>query len=186
MFIHLLQRLGSTISHCRPLTSTNSFVRVISSSSVRDSNRDKYEDIWANDFDSFLKMPKSKEIVSSDDDSKSGSSSSSSSEQEQKTKKRPRKEEKKSKSEDQSASKKKQSSSSKNDGDKDQSWELGNKKRVAITEFRGTNYVDIREMYLDKNTGDLKPGMKGISLNLAQWEKLKENVEAIDKVVKSK
>ncbi|KAF7987181.1 hypothetical protein HCN44_011071 [Aphidius gifuensis] len=130
--------------------------------------------------------PKKKKMKKEEKKEKAAKTSSKKASSKQKTKKRPRKEEKKSKSEDQSASKKKQSSSSKNDGDKDQSWELGNKKRVAITEFRGTNYVDIREMYLDKNTGDLKPGMKGISLNLAQWEKLKENVEAIDKVVKSK
>jgi len=39
--------------------------------------------------------------------------------------------------------------------------------------------VDIREYYLD-NAQELKPGKKGISLTVEQWNKLKESIQVID------
>lgn len=39
-------------------------------------------------------------------------------------------------------------------------WDLGNNRQVNVREFKGKLYVDIREMYYDKD-GDLKPGKKG-------------------------
>jgi len=37
---------------------------------------------------------------------------------------------------------------------------LGNNRQVNVRNFKGKYYVDIREMYHDKD-GDLKPGKKG-------------------------
>jgi len=37
---------------------------------------------------------------------------------------------------------------------------LGNNRQVNVRNFKGKYYVDIREMYYDKE-GDLKPGKKG-------------------------
>lgn len=39
-------------------------------------------------------------------------------------------------------------------------WELGNNRQVNVRNFKGKYYVDIREMYHDKD-GELKPGKKG-------------------------
>lgn len=39
-------------------------------------------------------------------------------------------------------------------------WDLGNNRQVNVRNFKGNFYVDIREMYYDKD-GDLKPGKKG-------------------------
>lgn len=39
-------------------------------------------------------------------------------------------------------------------------WDLGNNRQVNVRNFKGKYYVDIREMYYDKD-GDLKPGKKG-------------------------
>ncbi|XP_015590270.1 activated RNA polymerase II transcriptional coactivator p15 [Cephus cinctus] len=71
------------------------------------------------------------------------------------------------------------------DEDEDSVWELGNNRRVTVREFKGNMYVDIREMYLDKS-GDMKPGKKGIALNMVQWRKFVSLVEEIDRVAKSK
>ena len=55
------------------------------------------------------------------------------------------------------------------------------KKRVTVRKFRGKTLVDIREYY-DSN-GELKPGRKGISLTLEQYEKLKKSIAAIDQAI---
>lgn len=39
-------------------------------------------------------------------------------------------------------------------------WDLGNNRQVNVRDFKGKYYVDIREMYYDKE-GDLKPTKKG-------------------------
>ena len=49
---------------------------------------------------------------------------------------------------------------------------LGSNKFVTVTEFRGKVYVGIREYY--EKDGELKPGKKGIALNLEQWNLLKD------------
>lgn len=49
-------------------------------------------------------------------------------------------------------------------------FELDSKRKVTLSQFKGKWRVDIREFYDDK--GEMKPGRKGISLSLEQWEKL--------------
>ncbi|WIA32807.1 hypothetical protein OEZ86_005989 [Tetradesmus obliquus] len=48
--------------------------------------------------------------------------------------------------------------------------DLGSKRQVAISEFKGTYYVNVREFY-EKN-GELLPGSKGLSMTGEQWGKL--------------
>ncbi|QRV83406.1 RNA polymerase II transcriptional coactivator SUB1 [Ceratobasidium sp. AG-Ba] len=48
-------------------------------------------------------------------------------------------------------------------------FEISGKRRVTIRSFNGMKLVDIREMYTDKSTGELKPGKKGISLAEEQF-----------------
>ncbi|GAB4820297.1 hypothetical protein N2152v2_007343 [Parachlorella kessleri] len=47
---------------------------------------------------------------------------------------------------------------------------LSNKRKASISEFKGKHYVNIREYY--EKDGELKPGLKGISLPADQWQKL--------------
>ncbi|XP_074650214.1 RNA polymerase II transcriptional coactivator-like [Tubulanus polymorphus] len=119
-------------------------------------------------------MPKTKEFISSSEDSDS--------EVEQPKKK-------KSKSEDKKAKKKASSPPPADEDDgtmKGESGEtmykLSKMRFVSVSEFRGKPLVNIREYY-DKD-GDLKPGRKGISLSIDQWNMLKQNMDAIDKDVK--
>ncbi|XP_057303086.1 activated RNA polymerase II transcriptional coactivator p15-like [Hydractinia symbiolongicarpus] len=68
-------------------------------------------------------------------------------------------------------------------GDDDaSSWDLGKKKKVSISEFKGQTYINIREYY--EADGELKPGRKGIALNLSQWDELTKVVDKINKKIK--
>lgn len=116
-------------------------------------------------------MPKSKEYVSSDDDS---------SETEEVKSKRKQKREIDDTGE--KTSKKSKRESSENE---DGTWDLGNNRQITVRDFKGKLYVDIREMYFDKD-GNLKPGKKGICLTVAQWRKLLSVMEDVDKVLHSK
>ncbi len=51
-------------------------------------------------------------------------------------------------------------------------FELGSRKRVCVRTFKGQVVVDLRDYYRDKTDGQMKPGKKGLSLSVAQWEKL--------------
>ncbi|EPQ57524.1 PC4-domain-containing protein [Gloeophyllum trabeum ATCC 11539] len=64
--------------------------------------------------------------------------------------------------------------------DGEQYVDLGKKKRATVRSFKGQVYVDIREFYGED--GDEKPGKKGVSLNLEQWETLKKSIETIDRL----
>lgn len=56
---------------------------------------------------------------------------------------------------------KKPEKSKKTKSDDDESvWKLSDNRQVSVRMFKGNLYVDIREMYYDKE-GDLKPGKKG-------------------------
>lgn len=47
---------------------------------------------------------------------------------------------------------------------------IGNNRFVSLSNFKGVLYVDIREFYEDKESGELKPGKKGMktSLNIGE------------------
>ena len=62
--------------------------------------------------------------------------------------------------------------------------QLGGKRKVRVSRFKGKIYVNIREYYDDKNTGEEKPGNKGIALTLEQWERLSESVSEITQQTK--
>jgi len=75
-----------------------------------------------------------------------------------------------------STSNKKQKTSSKEP--KELKVELGNKRFVSLSHFKGRTSVDIREFY--EKDGDMLPGKKGISLTIEQWELLKKLIPEID------
>ena len=58
---------------------------------------------------------------------------------------------------------------------------LGKMKYVSVRSFKNMVLVDIREYY--EKDGELKPGKKGISLQAAQWNLLKENMNEIDEKI---
>jgi hypothetical protein len=62
-------------------------------------------------------------------------------------------------------------------------WELGSNRKVKLNTFKGKQLIDIREYYEDKETGELKPGRKGIALTVDQWDKLKKYIDAIDEAL---
>ncbi len=55
-------------------------------------------------------------------------------------------------------------------------FELGAKRKVTVSVFKGKVLVNIREFYEDKNTGEEKPGSKGIALSKEQWKSLLQQV----------
>ncbi|XP_006611763.1 activated RNA polymerase II transcriptional coactivator p15 [Apis laboriosa] len=118
-------------------------------------------------------MPKSKEYVSTDDDS---------SDEEMKPKKKQKRE---IEDKEEKVSKKLKNESNKDESNKDTVWDLGNNRQISVRDFKGKLYVDIREMYYDKEA-NLKPGKKGICLNVTQWKKLLNVMDDVDKAVKSK
>ncbi|THH06600.1 hypothetical protein EW145_g3975 [Phellinidium pouzarii] len=60
--------------------------------------------------------------------------------------------------------------------------DLGKKRRATVRSFKSQLMVDIREFYGSED--DLKPGKKGISLSIEQWEELKTNIATIDGFIK--
>lgn len=62
--------------------------------------------------------------------------------------------------------------------------ELSDYKKVTINKFKNNYYVDIREYYRD-NDGEMKPGRKGISLSIDQWETLTDNIKEINQEIKN-
>lgn len=63
--------------------------------------------------------------------------------------------------------------------------DLGRKRTVKISEFKGKRYIDIREYYEDKSTKELKPGKKGITLYLDEFNRLVEAADDIRKAMRS-
>lgn len=59
--------------------------------------------------------------------------------------------------------------------------QLSSKRNVSIQKFRGKTLVSIREYY--EKDGELRPGAKGISLSVDQWQVLKNNVSAIEEAI---
>ncbi|KAG9289108.1 hypothetical protein G9A89_022417 [Geosiphon pyriformis] len=62
-------------------------------------------------------------------------------------------------------------------------FKLNQKKRVTVRKFKNMVLVDFRE-YFESGDGSLKPTKKGISLQIDQWNKLKELVDDIDEEVR--
>ncbi|KAH7909329.1 transcriptional Coactivator p15-domain-containing protein [Hygrophoropsis aurantiaca] len=58
--------------------------------------------------------------------------------------------------------------------------DLGKNKRATVGAFKGNIFVDLREYY--GADGDKKPGKKGLSLTLEQWNTLKGGVDTIDRL----
>jgi len=52
-------------------------------------------------------------------------------------------------------------------------------KKVSVSKFKGQLLVNFREYYVDKSTGEEKPGSKGITLNRSQWEEFKKVVRLV-------
>ena len=67
--------------------------------------------------------------------------------------------------------------------DDSKSFNLGKNIFVSISEFKGQVRVDIREYYFD-DKGDLRPGKKGISLSMDEWNKIKSYLPKIEKAIK--
>ncbi|KAK0504587.1 transcriptional Coactivator p15-domain-containing protein [Armillaria luteobubalina] len=67
-----------------------------------------------------------------------------------------------------------------NTSDGDKYIDLGKKKRATVRSFKGMSLLDIREFYGQE--GEEKPGKKGISLSLEQWNTLKQGVDTIDRL----
>ncbi|GAA5893530.1 hypothetical protein JCM8208_000823 [Rhodotorula glutinis] len=59
--------------------------------------------------------------------------------------------------------------------------DLGANKRVVVSAFKGKTLVQIREYYND--SGEWKPGKKGIALPVDAWDRLKKSVGAIDAAI---
>jgi hypothetical protein len=45
--------------------------------------------------------------------------------------------------------------------------------RVEISEYKGSQYLNLRVWYTDKNTNELKPTQKGITVKPELYEELK-------------
>ncbi|GMS91906.1 hypothetical protein PENTCL1PPCAC_14081 [Pristionchus entomophagus] len=63
----------------------------------------------------------------------------------------------------------------------DEMIEIGKMKFATVRSFKGQTYVDIREYYMDKTSGEMRPGKKGISLNVEQYDNFKKAIGDIDK-----
>lgn len=70
------------------------------------------------------------------------------------------------------------------EGEKEPTWELGSQKFITIGDFKGKTYINIREYYTDQKSGDVRPGKKGIGLNIEQWQNLCSSIDEVNKVLK--
>uniref|UniRef100_A0A023FT67 Activated RNA polymerase II transcriptional coactivator p15 n=1 Tax=Amblyomma parvum TaxID=251391 RepID=A0A023FT67_AMBPA len=81
------------------------------------------------------------------------------------------------------ADNKSKSGASSSGDNEDGKFMIGKKRYVSVREFKGRVMVDIREYYEDSNC-DLKPGKKGICLQLDQWNALKNQIDDIDAAIR--
>ena len=156
-------------------------------------------------------MPKSKELIDSDDDFSSSEETkpkvkkqkvekktavasdddASSGEEEVKPKGKKQKVEKK--TAESAPAKEAKKSAAKQDSDNEnntsttgpdgtQMYSLAKMRYISVSEFKGKAFVNIREYY--EASGKTLPGKKGISLSLDQWENLKKNMSKIDADIK--
>ncbi|EXF82701.1 hypothetical protein COL5a_003121 [Colletotrichum fioriniae] len=62
-------------------------------------------------------------------------------------------------------------------------WDLSNKRRIGLSQFKNTTFVNIREFY--EKDGDMLPGKKGISLTVPQYEALVKAMPAISEKLRA-
>lgn len=86
----------------------------------------------------------------------------------------------------------------------DEAVQLGSRKRITVRKYNKAVLVDIREVrhvhlvdvyivvdergtqyYVDKATDEEKPGKKGISLTLPQFEELKKHLDAVSQAAEA-
>jgi len=79
---------------------------------------------------------------------------------------------------------KKSKKAKKDDSPEPKIWDLGKSRKVSLSQFKGSTYVDIREYYMAD--GEEKPGKKGISLSIEQWGKLLNFADEVNKELKAK
>lgn len=61
--------------------------------------------------------------------------------------------------------------------------QLSNKRRIGISQFKNTTFINIREYY--EKDGEMLPGKKGISLTVAQYETLVNVIPAINEKLRT-
>jgi hypothetical protein len=60
--------------------------------------------------------------------------------------------------------------------------QLSETRYIEVTKFRGKTLISIREYYKDQS-GQMRPGKKGISLSVSQWTTIIENAEKINDTI---
>jgi len=58
-------------------------------------------------------------------------------------------------------------------------FKIGGKRFVSVSKFKGITLVNVREYY-ESESGELKPGKKGISLKLDEWRSLVRQIDKVD------
>ncbi|ODV90701.1 hypothetical protein CANCADRAFT_109841 [Tortispora caseinolytica NRRL Y-17796] len=61
---------------------------------------------------------------------------------------------------------------------------LSGSKRITISKFKNRPLISIREYYMDTNSGEYRPGKKGIALSIQVWREIMDNIPAIDVALK--
>jgi len=59
-------------------------------------------------------------------------------------------------------------------------------KRATVSSFKGAMRVDLRGFYRHKESGEVRPTPKGISLSVSEWNTLKSHMDAIDRIIDAK
>ena len=57
-----------------------------------------------------------------------------------------------------------------------------NERRCTVSKFKGKVRVDIREYYQDES-GEMRPGKRGLSLSAEEWQKLESYVSLINEAI---
>ncbi|KAK3685047.1 RNA polymerase II transcriptional coactivator-like protein [Podospora appendiculata] len=70
------------------------------------------------------------------------------------------------------------------DADGNMYWEIGPMRRVNTASFKGKTLINIREYYTAPD-GESKPGKKGISLSLEQYQQLLKIIPDLNKDLRS-
>lgn len=65
------------------------------------------------------------------------------------------------------------------DADGNKYWALSANRRVNISDFKGKTFVNIREYYMDMS-GNARPGKKGISLGIDQFNAFVKSIPGIN------